>query len=599
MPTKELVTPLITEEDDEELAVEINDKLTLSETNRSDINFDDNVKTWKEYYAGTSKATDDRIAQGRSGLMPPWPATAVDNLVARFMLTIFGKKPYFASEPLNKKSEQSSKINNDVLLWQQSRASFLWNIHRAIQSAATTGLGILKTGWDVEADNVLVENWDPLYFYYNPDCEDITKLRWCIFQSWHLKSDLQAQSDAFEETTGEPLYNNLDDLAAAALPGTRANQFTAKEKEELVEVWEYWDKDRRILIGNEVTVILKTENPTKVKNEPGFIPAIIIPLIPKLDGIMSTSEIEAIEDYVSELATIKNQRMDNVNLILNPVWIRNTNVEITNEDELHQLRPGLQIMVEADTTVDLTTVLKVLEMPHVTSESYVEGNEIKQDIKDRLSLFDYARGMQPTQRETASGITAIQQAGGTIIRYKLLLALRTGFTSLLSQMTRWNQKYLPKTTMLNVGANEAGITQYRTIKNTKVLEGDFQFKEMISALDAEASKEFKRGQLLEVLRIVGQIAPYLTQDQEKMNKFLSLILEQFDVPGLQEVFMGPEGGQAGQAGQGGSGLDALDNIRGAMMQEGMPRGASPQQPFTGRAQGGQRGAQVPQKVRIK
>lgn len=593
MPTKELATPLVVEEDDDELIMEINDKLNLSETNRSDINFETNVKTWKDYYAGTSEATEARIEQGRSGLMPPWPATAVDNLVARFMLTIFGKKPYFATEPLNKKSDQSSKINNDVLLWQQSRASFLWNCHRAIQSAATTGLGILKTGWDVEADNIKVENWDPLTFYYNPDCEDITKLRWCIFQSWHLKSDLQAQSDAFEDATGEPLYENLEELTAATLPtGDKANQYTAKEKEELVEIWEYWDKDRRVLIGNWTTVILKTDNPTKAeKNKPGFIPAIIIPLIPKLDGIMSTSEIEAIEDYVRELATVKNQRMDNVNLILNPVWIRNTNVEITNEEELHQIRPGLQIMVEADTTVDLTTVLRVLEMPHVTQESYVESNEIKQDIKDRLSLFDYARGMQPTQRETASGITAIQQAGGTIIRYKLLLALRTGFTLLLSQMTRWNQKYLPKNTMLNVGVDEAGIKQYRKIKNTKVLEGDFQFKEMVSALDAEASKEFKRGQLLEVLRIVSQIAPYLTADQEKMNKFLSLILEQFDVPGLEEVFMGAEGGQGEQ---GGFGLDALGNIRGAMMQEGMPRGASPQRALAGRARGGQLGAQVPQ-----
>lgn len=595
MATKELVTPLEVEEDDDALIVEIGEKVTLSETNRSDINFETDVETWKDFYKGTSQATEDRIGEGRSGLMPPWPATAVDNLVARFMLTIFGKKPYFATEPLNKKSNQSSKINNDVLLWQQSRASFLWNCHRAIQSAATTGLGVLKTGWDVEADNILVENWDPLDFYYNPDCEDITKLRWCIFRSWHLKSELQDQSDAFEKATGEPLYENLDDLTGAPIEGDLANKYTAEELKELVQVWQYWDKEKRVLIGNELTVLLKTENPTKIKGGPGFIPAIIIPLIPKLDGIMSTSEIEAIEDYVAELATIKNQRMDNVNLILNPVWIRNTNVEITNEEELHQIRPGLQIMVEADTTVDLTSVLRVLEMPHVSQESYVEGNEVKQDIKDRLSLFDYARGMQPTQRETASGITAIQQAGGTIIRYKLLIALRTGFTLLLSQMTRWNQKYLPKDTMLNVGVNEAGIKQYRIIKNTKVLEGDFQFKEIISALDVEASKEFKRGQLLEVLRIVGQIAPYLTADQEKMNKFLSLILEQFDVPGLEEVFMGE-----GQGEQGGFGLGDLGNIRGAMMQEGMARGARPQSPLPGRARGGQLGAQVPQqRVRVR
>ena len=598
MPKKEFAIPLVEKEnEDENLVMELNEKVTLFETNRSDIDFEKNIDTWRDMYAGKSEATDTRIEQGRSGLMPPWPATAVDNLVGSFMLTIFGKKPYFATEPLNKKSEQSSKINSDVLLWQQSRASFLWNIHRAVQSAATTGLGVLRTGWDVEADNINVENWDPLYFYYNPDCEDITKLRWVVFQSWHLKSELQAQSDAFEEATGEPLYQNLDDLAAATLPtkGDLANKFTEKEKEELVEIWEYWDKDRRVFLANWVTVIMKTENPTKVKGKPGFIPAIIIPLIPKLTGIMSTSEIEAIEDYVAELATIKNQRMDNVNLILNPVWIRNADVEITNEEELHQIRPGLQIMVEADTTQDLSTVLKVLEMPHVTQESYVEASEIKQDIKDRLSLFDYARGMQPTQRETASGITAIQQAGGKIVRYKLIMALRTGFTLLLSQMTRWNQKFLPKNTMLNVGVNEAGIKQYRKITNTKVLEGDFQFKELISALDAEASKDFKRGQLLEALRIVGQIAPYLMADQEKMNKFLSLILEQFDVPGLEQIFMGESQGGA----PGGFGIDALEGMRGNMLQQGIVRGGRPQSNLSGRQTGGQRGAMVPQTARVR
>jgi len=533
------------EEEKDETLQEVLDKYNLSKNYRTSNEFETNLDKWKGYYEGTSQETRDRKAQGRSAILPPWPKTTVNHLLARFILTICGQKPYFSTAPLNKKSIESSKIANDVLFFQIDRESAFYQINRFVQSILSYGFGVLKTGWDFTLNDVTIKNWDIKKFYYSPHAEDLTILPWGIFELWRSLKEIQAENAAFEKDWKKPLYDNLDKLEErqTAILEDETDKYTAEEKKGLQHILEYWDADKKIVVANKETVILETENPLKTKNSPGFVPAICGCGIPKLEGILGTGEIETIEPYVREMATIKNQRMDNVNMALNPVLLRNTNVEIENEDDLSKLRPGLQVKIDVIETVDVATVLAPLKLDFVTGSSYQETGILERNIQIISGMFDYVLGEVPQQRETATGIARLQAAGGILFRYKILLALRTVFTLLPRQMIAWDQKYLPDKYIYLIRGTKEGIEEFRET-NRKSVQGDFKFKELISFLDPDAIKEVKRAQLMETLRIIIQAQQILMAlpppMRERVEKLMNLTLATFDMPELEEIF-GEEG----------------------------------------------------------
>lgn len=527
--------------DNEEILNEVLDKYKLSKDYRTSNEFEANLDKWKGYYEGTSKETKDRKAQGRSAILPPWPKTTVNHLLARFILTICGQKPYFSTAPLNKKSIKSSKIANDVLFFQIDRESPFYQINRFVQSVLSYGFGVLKTGWDFTSNDVTIKNWDIKKFHYSPHAEDLTILPWCIFELWRPLKEIQAENEAFKKDWKEPLYDNLDKLEErqAAILEDESGKYTAEEKKGLQHILEYWDVDKKIVVANQDTIILDTENPLKTKESQGFVPAICACGIPKLEGIQGTGEIETIEPYVREMATIKNQRMDNVNMALNPVLLRNINVEIENEDDLSKLRPGLEIKIDVIETVNVATVLAPLKLDFVTASSYQETAILERNIQIISGMFDYVLGEVPQQRETATGIARLQAAGGILFRYKILLTLRTAFTLLPRQMIAWDQKYLPDKYIYLLRGTKEGIQEFRET-NRKSVQGDFKFKELISSLDPDAIKEVKRAQLMETLRIIIQAQQILMAlpppMREKVERLMNLTLATFDMPELEEIF---------------------------------------------------------------
>jgi len=529
------------EEEKDETLQEVLDKYELSKNYRTSEEFETNLERWKDYYEGTSAETREREAQGRSAILPPWPKTTVNHLLARFILTICGQKPYFSTAPLNKESINSSKIANDVLFFQIDRESAFYQINRFVQSVLSYGFGVLKTGWDFTLNDVTIVNWDIRKFYYSPHAEDLTILPWCIFELWRPLKEMQAENEAFKKDWKKPLYDNLDELEErqAAILGDESGKYTAEEKKGLQHILEYWDPDKKTVVANKETLILKTENPTKTKKSPGFVPAICACGIPKLEGILGTGEIETIEPYVREMATIKNQRMDNVNMALNPVLLRNINAEIENEDDLSKLRPGLQVKIDVVETIDVETVLRPLKIDFVTGSSYQETAILERNIQIISGMFDYVLGEVPQQRETATGIARLQAAGGILFRYKILLALRTAFTLLPRQMIAWDQKYLPDKYIYLIRGTKEGIEEFRET-NRKSVQGDFKFKELVSAVDPDAIKEVKRAQLMETLRIIIQSQQILmtlpAPMREKVEKLMNLTLSTFEMPELEEIF---------------------------------------------------------------
>jgi len=532
---------MMTEKKDDVVA-DVVDKLTLAENWRSENDLENKWDKWKDYYEGTSEETEAREAKGRSHLLPHWPSTLVDHLLARYCLIIFGKKPYYVIQPLNEKAIESAKVAHKLVAYQIQRPYSFYQIIKYIQTALTYGFSTLKTAWDFALNDVELSAVNIKDFYFSPAAKQLNRLPWAIHKIWALKSELIAQNKAFKAQTKENLYQNLDKLIPYTNRAEDTNKWTAKEKENLVCLYEYWDERKKVVVANKEILILHTDNPTMEKDEdgtlikPGIIPFINCSEIPKLDSILGKGEPESIEEDIRELATLKNQRMDNVNLALRPPWLRNMAYKILNSKDLANIRPGIQLLLEGlPYGVDMRSALQQIEIRDVTAGSYNEASILERGIEERSGLYGAVRGAPTTKRQTATEHMGLQTEGSTMIRFKIMMAIKTAFSLLPMHIITWDKKYMQEKLIVGVMGAIEGVKDFKegvTKIGPRDIEGDFEFLEKVSASDIEANKDIKIAHLLQALQIIIQAQGAGVSIDIDMTELFKAILEALDIPEL-------------------------------------------------------------------
>jgi hypothetical protein len=135
-----------------------------------------------------------------------------------------------------------------------------------------------------------------------------------------------------------------------------------------------------------------------------------IPIQHELYGVGIPEVSESLQE---ELNTVRNQRMDNVNLIINRMFVVNKYADV-DFDSLVSF-PGNVILsndVEA---------IKPLDTRDITKSAYEEEDIIKRDIDNATGEWEYSRGATPPRRETATGIVRLQQASN--IRFDTIVKM--------------------------------------------------------------------------------------------------------------------------------------------------------------------------------
>jgi len=219
------------------------------------------------------------------------------------------------------------------------------------------------------------------------------------------------------------ILKNLDQVAATQLPeeytekfigrlesqgrgGGRSNSTIEMSDEDqredsLVQILDWWSPTWLIRVVNRKVVIFNGPNPLPFKGipfvqfvatrEPGFLYGIGIP--------------EIIESPQNVVNVLQNQKLDNVNFILNPP----TKVRRTAAINTKQLvsRPGGFIFV--NNPDDVTAHV----MQDVTGTALANINDMIRHAQDASGVLDLFRGEQPaTSRFPASGISLLQKASG-------------------------------------------------------------------------------------------------------------------------------------------------------------------------------------------
>jgi hypothetical protein len=507
---------------------------------------------YKQY---RSYISPENIKQDRSNLFIPYTFHQVETVTPKLILAMFKNRPYVQTVPLgvdNTTRELRSKKMNKLLDYQfQQRIKLVPLSTDIVKTTNIYGTAITKQTWDYREgkavtrrpsvktpgtyDLVLVNRTiadDPkvtlvplLDFFFDPAGTTIDECRYNIHRYWEDLHELQHKNDL-----SGGMYRNLDKIhdtddssgaAAADKMAAELGYSTPINAQKGVEIWEYWTDDWVVKIANQSTVIYSGINPYFHMKKP-FAKWVDTSVPNEFYGIGIAESIECLQ---AELNTTRNQRIDNVSLVLNKMWkiIRGANVDTT------QLVSRPSGFIEVDEKDDV----EELEFTDVTQSAYQEEAIIKGDMDRTTGIHDTERGSTPTRRETATTMNILSTAGNQRFELKTMLAEYGGCHDMINQIMWLDQQYIDRQREL-ILLGDDGTLDTDTISPEEI-QGNWSIVAVGSSIEPAVNKEMRQTNLVNLYNMVQQ------RPDVDSAALLKMILEEFDIKNADRFFMQQQG----------------------------------------------------------
>lgn len=468
--------------DNQSLAKDIVDKFINSLTWRQPYR-----NKWDRFYKLYKNVLDETNYPWQSNVFVPMAFSTVETVVPRLV----SNRPEIDIMPREKSDEAHAKIMSQLIDYQWDMMNMNVMMPEAVKEMCIYGTVILKTGWkftkkqttkkeladeempelgtvDNESEEVLydaptVELVDLYDFFPDPSGDSIDRMKWCIHRTVRDLAYLKKMQSM-------KIYKNIGLIDSGTSTPEDDDEKSSRRAtdgislppllDDSVELLEYWEDDRVVVIANRSVVIRDEKTPFRHGKKP-FISCVDQKVPHEFYGI---GEIEPIETLCYELNDRRNQRMDNVTLILNRMWkIKNSaNVD---EDELVSDAGGVVHTDDMDG-------LDVLAMPDVTASSYQEEALIKGDIQQTSGVTDYTKGANSgtSGNDTATGISLLQEAGNARFRMKAQNIEDQLIKRLGEFMVSMNEQFVTEPQVLRIVGDD-GI-EWKQIKPEEI-QGQF------------------------------------------------------------------------------------------------------------------------------
>ena len=347
-----------------------------------------------------------------------------------------------------------------------------------------------------------------------------------IQKSWKTKEQLEVLAEQGKwENVSEALETSSEDLWAKENERYSAIGMNRPEMPRdsagnptLYECLEYQEDDKLIVVVNrEVVTVKEQPNPTRVKRKT-YLQIKDISVPHEHYGI---GEVEAIEGLQDELNQKRNQRMDNVNLIINRMWkvARGARVDISNLVS----RPGHVILTD-----DMDGI-EALDVPDVTASAYKEEEIVKADMQTALGNYEYSRGATPERREAASTVVSLQGAANSRYLLKAKMIAQAGIEPLLYWFTDLNLANLEQKQSIRI-AGKSGFN-FKAVNLEDLPESRVDFEiEMETELP---NRDIRRNQFLILYQAMSQRP---TIDQYELDR---MMLKEMDAKNLEKILVKP------------------------------------------------------------
>lgn len=210
------------------------------------------------------------------------------------------------------------------------------------------------------------------------------------------------------------------------LDSTGKEQLKKREKYEILDYWGPWDesypddKDNPvtklavpywIMVINRSVTVRMIGNPYNHQTEPFCKIKLYEDVNPSWFGIGTGVIGKPTQERVNKIV---NQRLDNVDLVLNRQGFFDGNDPLINVKQLEISRPGKWHRV-----TDTTNSVRWMDTPDVTASSYKEEEIAKNDYRESTGATVPLMPTDEGQHSTASGINLLQGAAG--IRFRPIL----------------------------------------------------------------------------------------------------------------------------------------------------------------------------------
>lgn len=369
-------------------------------------------RRWKRFYKLYRSYRDSTAHPFKSNIFVPYIFSIIESVVPKMLGSVFNSRPIISVQPRKGAAVDMSKLLESLLEFQldEEQLEFFSKILEFFKETAIYGTSFMKIIPRFNDDELVSFNYidlEPIdLFNIFPDyrAKSVRRMKYIIQLSYMDFDELEKlESQGFYKNVKDveqyvESAMNVDEAKRARLTDVGIlDEYGFDSTRKTIEVLEYWNKDKIYTIGARKIILKEEDNPFG-----GLLPFIMARYIPVQHELYGIGIPEAAESLQEELNTVRNQRMDNVNLIINRMFIANKYADI-DFDSLTSF-PGNVIL-----TNDVNAI-KPLETRDVTKSAYMEEDIIKRDIDSVTGEYPPGRGEPSEKRETATGIIRLQQA---------------------------------------------------------------------------------------------------------------------------------------------------------------------------------------------
>lgn len=540
---------------------------------------------WERYYKMYRVFENEVASDGRSSIKIPYIFSQIEAVVPKVAVNLFAARPFIGILPRHEESVERAKAMETLLDYQVGQrmrlpvtgadiikesyvygtavSKITWRFESAIKKQWVPiedelGTVIGREPQEVEQivyDDPHLEHIDLYDFYLDPTSKTIARARYAIHRVLRSPEYVEKLMDAgiYRKFDMSLLKGGMEgeDFRQSRLSDAGIGGSNNEGTDNRIELLEHWTDGRLTVVANRKLLLRDEENPYWHGKKP-FVAFKAIPVMHEFYGIGFPEMMEHLE---AELNTLRNQRRDNVSLVLNRMWKKLKMAEI----DPNQLISRAGGVIEVDSMDDLAA----LETPDVTSSAYTEEKSIRQDIDMVTGIHDHARGSETSRKETATQATILSNAANE--RFKLSIMLASEALMEVAQfIIDLNQQHLDSTRVVRiVGIEGASFVEV----SPEDVVGQFDLYPAGSATEPQASRDIRQAQFIQLYQSLAN-NPLIDQ-----QKLLKTLLDVFGVKDANSFFV-PQQPQMAQMGQ--TGGDAMANMMGGMQGGAIdPSGGSP------------------------
>ena len=458
----------------------------------------------------------------------------------------------------------SDLVNYDFDIIELARKLPNW-----IESSVLYGNGIAKLAWKVinrkrsdgtvktiydDPTMILCDLWD---FLPAPETEDLQDgCPWLIHRIVKAKEKISKE----EENRGDnKIYKNLEFCEPKIVEDWKKERYeintkkmsqidgdirkaeTGEQKvlpvkndqEKQLELWECWDyeEDQLIVIANGEVVIRDDENPyLDVNNGHIFVD---LPDMSLLWEFWATGHVEPVESTIMEIADLRNQRMDDVILMLDPVVKIRKDTGITKNDIIFSPGAVWELRKMDDVVIE--------RPPDISLMGVNEDRLLRDEISRTLALGEYLQGLPQSSSEPLGKVAML--LGQSNLRLSMNAQnISNALTTVANILIQLNREFIGEDKLYRIVGNIVDFKEFKSEDKKIQVDAIVEVEPVIPP-----DKQARLNQILLLYdKLIAQDKPDPNNPADvkhwliRKRALQKMILEELDLDQYVDILLGPE-----------------------------------------------------------